>query len=417
MIANWMLHVAAVSALLTVAAIAAERLLRLWRKEARVVWAVAMTASLAVPLMSIAQALGWIPSFDPVATIAPLSTRAMPAFLPPVVVGARFSRIDLMLAAGWLITSACLTIRFALAARMLARRRSTWRSAVVDGHRLLVSRDAGPAVIGIRKPAVVIPEWVLDFDRPLRELILRHEQEHLQHQDPRLVVGAVAIATVAPWNPVLWFQLYRLRSAMELDCDLRVLRTHADARRYGSLLLAVAQRADRGELLAAALTESQSLLARRISAMRRPVSSFRVTQTVLFATLTIVAGVVACDLQSPAEPPGRSISARPIKAAPDQAYFEFQVEQPVTPAASTPAPRYPDFLRRANIEGEVVAQFIVGPDGVADVRSLKVLKSTHDLFAKAVREALPQMRFNPARVGGKAVRQLVQQPFTFSITK
>jgi bla regulator protein blaR1 len=417
MIANWMLHVAAVSALLTVAALAAERLLRLWRKETRVVWAIAMTASLAVPLISIAQALGWIPSFDPMATIAPLRSRAMPALLPPVVVGARLSTLDMALAIGWLIASLGLTIRFVLAARMLARRRSKWRSAVIDGHRLLVSRDAGPAVIGFRKPAVVIPEWVLDFDRPLRELILRHEHEHLYHQDPRLVVGAIAVATVAPWNPVLWFQLCRLRSAMELDCDLRVLRAHSDARRYGSLLLAVAQRADRGELLVAALTESPSLLARRIAAMRRPVASFRVTQTLLFATLAIVAGIVACDLQSPSEPPARMLSARPLEVAPDQAYFEFQVEQPVTPVITTAGPRYPDLLRNAGVEGEVLAEFVVGPDGTADVRSFKVLKATHDLFTKAVREALPRMRFNPARVGGKAVRQLVQQPFTFSLSK
>ena len=417
MIASWMLHVAAVSALLTAGALAAERLLRLWRKEARFVWAIAMTASLAIPLISIAQTLGWIPSFDPIGTIAPLRSRAMPAVLPPVVVGARFSTLDMVLATGWLIVSLGLTIRFALAARTLARRRSTWRSTVIDGHHLLVSRDAGPAVIGFRKPAVVIPEWVLDFDRPLRELILRHEHEHLDHQDPRLVVGAVAIATVAPWNPVLWFQLYRLRAAMELDCDLRVLRAHNDTRRYGSLLLAVAQRADRGELLVAALTESQSLLARRIAAMRRPVASFRVMQTVLFATLAIVAGIVACDLQSPAEPPARTLSARPIKAAPDQAYFEFQVEQPVTPAGNTAAPRYPDRMRSANVEGEVLAQFIVGPDGLADVGSFKVLKATNDQFTVAVREALPRMRFNPALVGGKAVRQLVQQPFTFSLAK
>ena len=80
-------------------------------------------------------------------------------------------------------------------------------------------------------------------------------------------------------------------------------------------------------------------------------------------------------------------------------------------------PRYPDLMRRAKVEGGVLGQFIVGPDGVADVQSLKILKSNHDLFTKAVREALPQMRFNAARVGGKAVRQLVQQPFTFSLSK
>jgi protein TonB len=64
-----------------------------------------------------------------------------------------------------------------------------------------------------------------------------------------------------------------------------------------------------------------------------------------------------------------------------------------------------------------LAQFIVGPDGRADVGSFKVLKSSHELFTSAVRAALPQMRFSPALVGGRPVRQMVQQPFTFSITQ
>jgi protein TonB len=103
--------------------------------------------------------------------------------------------------------------------------------------------------------------------------------------------------------------------------------------------------------------------------------------------------------------------------APNQTYFEFQVEQPVTPAPGTSMARYPDLMRTAGVEGEVLAEFVVGEDGAADVGSFKVLKSTHPSFTNAVREALPRTRFNPARVGGKAVRQLVQQPFTFSITK
>jgi protein TonB len=98
------------------------------------------------------------------------------------------------------------------------------------------------------------------------------------------------------------------------------------------------------------------------------------------------------------------------------AYFEFQVEQPVAPAPGSAQPRYPDLLRKAGVEGEVLAQFVVEPDGTADVRSFKVLKQSHDLFAQAVRNALPQMRFKPALVGGKPVRQLVQQPFSFSMT-
>jgi protein TonB len=101
----------------------------------------------------------------------------------------------------------------------------------------------------------------------------------------------------------------------------------------------------------------------------------------------------------------------------DQPYFEFQVEKPVVPAPGSASPRYPDMLRQAGVEGEVLAQFVVDTTGRAEANSLKILKSSHDLFIQSVRNALPQMKFIPAEVGGRKVKQLVQQPFTFSITK
>jgi protein TonB len=101
----------------------------------------------------------------------------------------------------------------------------------------------------------------------------------------------------------------------------------------------------------------------------------------------------------------------------DQPYFEFQVEKPVVPAPGSTQPRYPDILRQAGVEGEVLAQFVVDTSGKAEAGSFKVLKTSHELFAQAVRSALPGMRFIPAEVGGKKVKQLVQQPFTFAITK
>ena len=101
----------------------------------------------------------------------------------------------------------------------------------------------------------------------------------------------------------------------------------------------------------------------------------------------------------------------------DQPYFEFQVEKPVVPAPGSISPRYPDMLRQAGVEGEVLAQFVVDTTGKAEAGSLKILKSSHDMFVQSVRNALPQMKFIPAEVGGKKVKQLVQQPFTFSISK
>ena len=101
----------------------------------------------------------------------------------------------------------------------------------------------------------------------------------------------------------------------------------------------------------------------------------------------------------------------------DQPYFEFQVEKPVVPAPGSVSPRYPDMLRQAGVEGEVLAQFVVDTTGKAEAGSLKILKSSHDMFVQSVKNALPQMKFIPAEVGGRKVKQLVQQPFSFSITK
>jgi periplasmic protein TonB len=74
-------------------------------------------------------------------------------------------------------------------------------------------------------------------------------------------------------------------------------------------------------------------------------------------------------------------------------------------------------LRSANVEGEVLAQFVVDTTGRADMSTFKILKSSHDLFTNSVRSVLPNMRFYAAEIGGRKVKQLVQMPFQFTLTK
>jgi protein TonB len=101
----------------------------------------------------------------------------------------------------------------------------------------------------------------------------------------------------------------------------------------------------------------------------------------------------------------------------NEPYFEFQVEKPVQQIPGTGTPRYPDALRSSGVEGEVQAQFVVNEEGRAESGSFKVLRATNDLFASAVRAAMPQMRFYAAEVGGRKVRQLVQQSFQFRLDR
>jgi len=96
------------------------------------------------------------------------------------------------------------------------------------------------------------------------------------------------------------------------------------------------------------------------------------------------------------------------------AYFDFQVEKPVAPIPGSGSPRYPQVLLSAGVEGQVLGQFVVDTLGRVELGSFKVIRSDHDLFTAAVRSALPAMRFLPAEVGGRKVRQVVQQPFVFN---
>lgn len=101
----------------------------------------------------------------------------------------------------------------------------------------------------------------------------------------------------------------------------------------------------------------------------------------------------------------------------DQTYFEFQVEKQVAQIPGSINLRYPDMLRSANVEGEVLAQFVVDTTGRVERGSVKILKSSHDLFTNAVQQALNSARYYPAEIGGRKVKQLVQQPFNFTLTR
>ena len=64
---------------------------------------------------------------------------------------------------------------------------------------------------------------------------------------------------------------------------------------------------------------------------------------------------------------------------------------------TSPQPRYPDALRSAALEGEVVVRFLVDESGRVDPSTMKVVRSPHELFTAAVRNVLSQFRFDPAR--------------------
>jgi len=96
---------------------------------------------------------------------------------------------------------------------------------------------------------------------------------------------------------------------------------------------------------------------------------------------------------------------------------ESVVDIPILAIPGTATPRYPSMLQSAGVEGDVRTQFVVDTLGRVEQGSVRVLDTTHDLFASAVRDALNRARFKPAQAGGRKVRQLAEQVFTFRIGK
>jgi hypothetical protein len=162
-----------------------------------------------------------------------------------------------------------------------------------------VSDDVGPAVLGILEPRVVLPRWLIEAPASARDVVMTHEREHIAARDPTVIVASQLIAILLPWNLPLWWFARRLRCAIEIDCDARVLRTGVDPAHYGDVLLAVGQRGSASPRMAAALIEPATQLERRIRIMLtkpRPGSRMRVV-----TALAVALGVAACATQ--VEPP------------------------------------------------------------------------------------------------------------------
>ena len=106
-------------------------------------------------------------------------------------------------------------------------------------------------------------------------MMLRHEQEHVAAGDALLTVFGVLVVVLVPWNPAVWFMANRMRLAIEVDCDRRVMRDgDLDTRRYAELLLSVGARRST-PTYAIGFSLGRPLLEERIDRMTSPVGRYR----------------------------------------------------------------------------------------------------------------------------------------------
>jgi beta-lactamase regulating signal transducer with metallopeptidase domain len=121
-----------------------------------------------------------------------------------------------------------------------------------------------------------------------------------------LLAAALFVLACMPWNIALWWQLRRLRRAIEVDCDARVLKDGHTAADYGEVLLEVGQRQSVLIGAVAAMSERVSFLEQRIRIMTSAPARRRRLSAATLAALSLIMVALAVQVAPP-----NAVSAAP----------------------------------------------------------------------------------------------------------
>jgi hypothetical protein len=129
---------------------------------------------------------------------------------------------------------------------------------------------------------------------------------------------------------------------------------------------------------------------------------------------TILLWSRSTDMDAPAERIGTSAEVEALVSSQEV----FTADRVDTTAglidASALRIEYPPTMFAEAVPGFVIAEFVVDTLGSVEGGTFSIVSSTHPLFSEAVRMAMVRASYTPARQGGRRVRQLLHQPFTFA---
>lgn len=107
---------------------------------------------------------------------------------------------------------------------------------------LVFTRDLDtPAVAGLLRPVIFLPEGAKTWETETLRMILLHELTHLQRRD-LLTAFLADLTCVLHWfNPLVWMLKNRLHHDCEFACDAKLLRLGTSPKSYALALCAVAE--------------------------------------------------------------------------------------------------------------------------------------------------------------------------------
>ena len=153
---------------------------------------------------------------------------------------------------------------------------------------------ASPAVVGIVRPVVLLPEAAESWNDADLEAMLVHELGHVARRDCLVNFCADVAASIYWCNPLVRLAANRLRLEAERSCDERVVSAGTDRNAYAELLLRAAH-AGRCALsatrVATAMSRARELESRLVKLLEGPASYSPVSRAMTIALVASGASI------------------------------------------------------------------------------------------------------------------------------
>lgn len=276
--------------------------------------------------------------------------------------------------------------------RIALRAFRRWRSREV-GIRV-TDRVAGPVVVGLRKPVVLLPATIESHSDADIETILLHEVGHAKRHDCLTNFMADVAACIYWCNPLVRRAAARMQLEGERSCDEGVVRGGVDVIAYAHLLLSIA-RAGQGK---DALAPAARAMSRARELESRIVALMDPAQAPLGRRRSALALTIGVSLTLPAA--ALSPGARTAVAPPT-----VRVEQGPDSVASPQSERVPMVISDRELAVRV-AGALAGPDSALAVPFIEAMgrapQHEYDLVAERARWVIARVS------GGKLVEPLLE---------
>jgi TonB family protein len=254
----------------------------------------------------------------------------------------------------------------------------------------LSSRIAAPVTFGLQRPTVLLPVRWLALKPDLQSAIVCHECLHVRRRDWGFHVAEEMIRATLWFHPAVWWLIAEIRLAREQVIDGMVIRLTGTRRPYVEALLAFAG-VSSDSVVAAAAFSHRHHLARRIASIFEEVSMKKSRLVLSLAGITLclaAAGALAIrTFPLYAQHPRVHRVSEPGVVAPKVVY---KVD-----------PKYTQDAKTAKIEGTVVMNVEVHPDGRA--HNLQIERALDPGLDQNALEAVSAWRFQPATKDGRPV--------------